>query len=585
MSYSTGAVSGGDNVGGFVGENLGSIASGFWDVETSGLVSSEGGIGKTTAEMQTAGTFLDAGWDFVGEIANGSDDIWKISEGLDYPRFWWEKYGGGTGEPNDPYLIYTVEHLNAMGTEPNDYDKHFKLMADIDLSGYSYDEALIAPDANEMTWWDYDGIPFNGVFDGNDYTISHLKIVGPSYLGLFGQLGSGAEISNLGLEAVDVHGIGNCVGGLVGCNRGDVAHCYSAGTVTGDCRVGGLMGDNYGDLTHCYSTGTVTGDCRVGGLSGGNSWDGGTITACYSTCEVSGRGPRAGGLVGASSGSITMSYSTGMVRGEREIGGLVGSSRGDVTDCYSASAVIGQESVGGLVGANDDGAHVADCFSTGAVSGDDKVGGLVGANWDAYIVRCFSTAAVEGIENVGGLAGSNTSHFDGGDMYQCYSNGAVSGHQRVGGLVGWNTDVWGNGGRVTQCYSRSTVSGYRHVGGLLGSNTDPWGNGVVDNCYSTGVVLGFDSVGGFGGASGLERRCFWDTQTSGLTDMCGTSDDIDADCDGAYGKTTAELQTARVFSDAGWDFMEELENGTEDIWWILEGRDYPRLWWELIPED
>jgi hypothetical protein len=40
--------------------------------------------------MQTASTFLDAGWDFVGETANGTEDIWKIAEGLDYPRLWWE---------------------------------------------------------------------------------------------------------------------------------------------------------------------------------------------------------------------------------------------------------------------------------------------------------------------------------------------------------------------------------------------------------------------------------------------------------------------------------------------------------------
>jgi len=26
--------------------------------------------------------------------------------------------------------------------------------------------------------------------------------------------------------------------------------------------------------------------------------------------------------------------------------------------------------------------------------------------------------------------------------------------------------------------------------------------------------------------------------------------------------------------------MDETSNGTEDIWWILEGQDYPRLWWE-----
>jgi len=27
-----------------------------------------------------------------------------------------------------------------------------------------------------------------------------------------------------------------------------------------------------------------------------------------------------------------------------------------------------------------------------------------------------------------------------------------------------------------------------------------------------------------------------------------------------------------------WDFVDETANGTDDIWWILEGQDYPRLW-------
>jgi hypothetical protein len=26
------------------------------------------------------------------------------------------KYGGGSGEPNDPYLIYTAEQMNAIGS-------------------------------------------------------------------------------------------------------------------------------------------------------------------------------------------------------------------------------------------------------------------------------------------------------------------------------------------------------------------------------------------------------------------------------------------------------------------------------------
>jgi hypothetical protein len=40
------------------------------------------------------------------------------------------QYGGGTGEPDDPHLIYTAEQMNAIGTEPNDWSKHFRLMKD-----------------------------------------------------------------------------------------------------------------------------------------------------------------------------------------------------------------------------------------------------------------------------------------------------------------------------------------------------------------------------------------------------------------------------------------------------------------------
>ena len=55
--------------------------------------------------------------------------------------------------------------------------------------------------------------------------------------------------------------------------------------------------------------------------------------------------------------------------------------------------------------------------------------------------------------------------------------------------------------------------------------------------------------------------------------------------EGGTPKTTAEMQTAATYLEAGWDFVDETANGTDDIWWILEGQDYPRLWWELIPEN
>jgi len=58
----------------------------FWDTQTSGQVTSDGGTGKTTAEMQMESTFTDAGWDFVAESVNGTEDIWSICEGVDYPK-------------------------------------------------------------------------------------------------------------------------------------------------------------------------------------------------------------------------------------------------------------------------------------------------------------------------------------------------------------------------------------------------------------------------------------------------------------------------------------------------------------------
>ena len=63
--YSTGTVTGNIDVGGLIGNNLdGFINHSFWDVQSSGKVSSDGGTAKNTDEMQNSITFTSAGWDF-----------------------------------------------------------------------------------------------------------------------------------------------------------------------------------------------------------------------------------------------------------------------------------------------------------------------------------------------------------------------------------------------------------------------------------------------------------------------------------------------------------------------------------------
>jgi hypothetical protein len=75
---------------GLVDSYFGTVNNSFWDMEASDQPTSTAGEEKTTAEMQTESTFTDAGWDFVGETVNGTEDIWWIDEGQDYPRLWWE---------------------------------------------------------------------------------------------------------------------------------------------------------------------------------------------------------------------------------------------------------------------------------------------------------------------------------------------------------------------------------------------------------------------------------------------------------------------------------------------------------------
>jgi hypothetical protein len=73
---------------GISGTGIGTLI--FWDIETSKQDASDGGTGLAATEMQTASTFLDAGWDFINETSNGTEDIWGIDQGKGYPRLWWE---------------------------------------------------------------------------------------------------------------------------------------------------------------------------------------------------------------------------------------------------------------------------------------------------------------------------------------------------------------------------------------------------------------------------------------------------------------------------------------------------------------
>jgi hypothetical protein len=92
-SYSTGSVSGNEDVGGLVGRNYGTVLDSFWDIETSGQATSDGGTGKTTAQMQDITTFSGASWDIIGVDEpddRNTDYIWNIVNEVTYPFLSWQ---------------------------------------------------------------------------------------------------------------------------------------------------------------------------------------------------------------------------------------------------------------------------------------------------------------------------------------------------------------------------------------------------------------------------------------------------------------------------------------------------------------
>ena len=129
-SYTTGSVTGDSDTGGLVGYCYigSSISNCIWNIDTSGQTSGigyESGnitnlLGKTTAEMLMMSTYTDIGWDFVGEIVNGDEDIWGIEEDINegYPFIYDIEYPSS----NDENVIHSGGQEFKIENYPNPFN-------------------------------------------------------------------------------------------------------------------------------------------------------------------------------------------------------------------------------------------------------------------------------------------------------------------------------------------------------------------------------------------------------------------------------------------------------------------------------
>jgi Concanavalin A-like lectin/glucanases superfamily/Secretion system C-terminal sorting domain/The GLUG motif len=208
------------------------------------------------------------------------------------------------------------------------------------------------------------------------------------------------------------------------------------------------------------------------------------------------------------------------------------------------------------------------------ISGDYNVGGIVGYLMQGNISTCSSTGSISGKRYSGGIAGAMNS----GTISECFTSATINllpgrDGDGMGGLTGYSY------GSVRDCYASGQVNGGTRVGGLIGYAAN---NTLTSNCYSTGSVSGTSYVGGligraapeddfFGDPAAVVTGCFWDTEAS-----------ENAISDAGTGKTTSEMKTLSTYTNAGWDFADEIVNGSNDYWGINNAQHdgYPFLSWE-----
>ena len=113
--FSTGEISGPFGLSGFAYNNEDTIYNCFWDNQTSGQTTSDGGTGKNTSDMKTYSTFDDAGWDI------GYTNV-DLNDG--YPYLAWQNGTSGyvwliNGTPPPDTTAPTPDPLT-WSSEPDD---------------------------------------------------------------------------------------------------------------------------------------------------------------------------------------------------------------------------------------------------------------------------------------------------------------------------------------------------------------------------------------------------------------------------------------------------------------------------------
>lgn len=354
--------------------------------------------GKEREYVAESGSLLKGGHEYVYNATVEEDRVTVTISDSDVP---WQdgilttEIGG-----KEFRLIRTAEDLARFADDVNSGQQNLNALqtADIDLGGIDNWKPIGMQKYGDL--W-----PFTGIYNGNGYTISNLKISdmqNGSAAGLFGITDGGALLTGIHLRKVEIISDKAInVGTLVGWNGGasTVSLCSAQGIINTsefDSNVGGLAGANDGTITRCRTDVEIIVDriillgqhsASAGGITGING--GGLLFACHAIGSVTmkvntseGNPIYAGGIAGYNSSSSGSTIYCCIAEGDVSVtsetediyiyaGGLVGYHYGRkgglLNSCYASgtatASTIGAK-VGAIVGFME-GGNVDYCYGTG----------------------------------------------------------------------------------------------------------------------------------------------------------------------------------------------------------------------------
>lgn len=508
--YNESIVSGNDNVGGIIGENDGGIN---YTLEEDGTVTwSKGTVENVVNATGVTGTGNNVGGLLgtnIGSVENGRNN--GAITGNDY-------VGGLVGINGENSTLTNLVNDSSAAITGEQYVGGIagSNAGTITTGNEETDETVNLINRGTITGQHYVG----GVAGSNSGTITNANndvelnvkdsTADAQYFGGIAGVNTKDGIINNATNTADVNADGaDYVGGIVGKNDGTLKDMAgNSGTVTGGEFVGGVAGLNTNnkplDGVEASNTGTVFAtDGGAGGIFAVNNADITNSKLTNNGAVIGNGGNGTGGIFGVNTGNISTSSLInevdGQVIGTNNVGGLIGKNTGtiiggrDDADSYYKYQIYnnGVINVGTYIYNNKNGEYEFQ-VDTGS-----NIGGLIGNNTTengktGSLTAGYNTGAINasGSTNVGGIAGSNSGTIDqvfntimvadgALDLNGKTQSVAVTGGTIVGGLVGDNT------GKITNAYNTSNVVATNQdgiVGNLVGTNS-----GTVQYVYGYGV--------------------------------------------------------------------------------------------------